>query len=90
MTKEISEIILNIPTKEFIEWRVISPKWNGEKISEETSYLIHFTWEKCFNCLSSEWTWLKADYYSVRYCYNPKTLLKWGLNSASWVCAHHE
>lgn len=86
----MSKIIGSIPTKEFIEWTLISPKWNGEKLSEASSRLIQLTWKICFNCLSAEWTWSTWDYYSVRNCENSNSPLNGGGNSASNSCDLHE
>lgn len=86
----MGKIIASIPTKDYIERTLVNPQGNGEKVSEETSSLLHFTAEKCFSCLSSEGTWKRADHYSIRDCLNPNSHLKWTGNSVHQSCSEYQ
>lgn len=60
----------------------IDTHWLGE-INIDTSLLVRYTQECCYNCMNSGWT--KSLIHNQVTCMSPRNLLSWEIVSKSWL-----
>jgi hypothetical protein len=80
----MTQTYMNQTYLEGIEKNIINPEWNWEKITEETSSLVHLTKECCFNCIN--WDIWNTGREIECYSNWPHG---WLIESLDWICDNY-